>query len=257
MKGVMIYRIRLAYAACARMNIIPQQTTVCQTTVSLGRARYSPLEGGRGVLFPSWEGLGVGKSLEEPVLSEVEGGRGGSPENLLAITFTNKAAEEMTTRLTNLVGPTVASRIVIKTLHAFCVMILRADGEQIGLPTPDPSQEGIGSNFTICSEHDRKTLLKQCCSNLSEKEISHYLNLISSAKNQLLTPEDLAERWAPPSRWRPSETVTERWAPPSRWSPSDLSDFITVYRRYEAALRENQALDFDNLIGLTVKLFET
>jgi DNA helicase-2/ATP-dependent DNA helicase PcrA len=170
-----------------------------------------------------------------------------SPENLLAITFTNKAAEEMAARLTNLVGTDVATRIVIKTLHAFCAMILRTDGELIGL---SPS-------FSICSDHDRKTLLKQCCLDLREKDITYYRDQISSAKNQLLTPEDLMERWAPPSRWGPSETVTERWTPPQRWSPSELSDFITIYHNYEAALRENQVVDFDDLIGLTVRLFET
>jgi len=209
------------------------QTLTHRMAYLIAEKPKSPLEGRSG-----------GCSLS---YSPLEGGRGVSPENLLAITFTNKAAEEMATRLTNLIGKTITNQIVIKTFHAFCAMILRTEGERIGL----------SPNFTICSEHDRKTLLKQCYPDLREKEITHYLDQISSAKNQLLTPEDLTERWAPPSRWRPSETVTERWTPPQRWSPSELSDFITIYRRYEAALRENQAVDFDDLIGLAVKLFET
>ena len=156
--------------------------------------------------------------------------KGTPPENLLAITFTNKAAEEMAQRLVSLVGEEIANRIVIKTFHAFCAMILREAGEQIDLH----------QNFSICSEQDRKTLLKQICPDLKEREINQYLETISSAKNQLSTPENLRERWTPPLRW----------------SPSEVSDFIAVYRKYESVLQEHQLVDFDDLILRTVKLFE-
>ena len=101
---------------------------------------------------------------------------------LLAITFTNKAAEEMAQRLTRLLGETVTRQIVIKTFHAFCAMILRQDGEQIGL----------NPNFVICAEHDRETLLKRLFPAMKDKEIVEYLEQISAAKNRLSAPDDEA-----------------------------------------------------------------
>lgn len=134
---------------------------------------------------------------------------------LLAITFTNKAAEEMAQRLTRLLGETVTRQIVIKTFHAFCAMILRHDGERIGL----------NSNFVICAEHDRETLLRRLFPAMKDKEISAYLEQISTAKNRLAVPDDEA---------------TAR-----------------IFEAYQAALREYQAVDFDDLIAKTVELFET
>lgn len=137
---------------------------------------------------------------------------------ILAITFTNKAAEEMASRLTALLGEAVAGQIVIKTFHAFGAMLLREAGESLGL----------SPHFAIAGEQDRQALLRQPFPDLGEKEINHYLEQISAAKNQLLGPES-----------------------------DELADLQEIYRAYEAALRQNQLLDFDDLIAVTVHLFET
>jgi DNA helicase II / ATP-dependent DNA helicase PcrA len=150
--------------------------------------------------------------------------RGVAPENTLAITFTNKAAQEMTQRLGQLLGRELAGRLVIKTFHAFGAMLLRAEALQLGLsPT-----------FSICSEQERQTLLKGVYPKLGEKEINSYLEQISTAKNSLLSPESPALQAQPP----------------------ETPEFIDVYRGYEAALQKNQLLDFDDLILRLVELFE-
>ncbi len=147
------------------------------------------------------------------------------PEQILAITFTNKAAEEMAQRLTVLLGPTVAGRITIKTFHAFGALLLGQMAAQIGLsPT-----------FVIGSEDDRQSLLKQCYPDRSEKALQQALEQISTAKNQLLTPATL---------------------PTDRGDPAAIP-LATIYRTYEAALRQNQMLDFDDLLLQTVQMLET
>jgi DNA helicase-2/ATP-dependent DNA helicase PcrA len=146
-----------------------------------------------------------------------------APENILAITFTNKAAEEMSHRLTTLLGPDTSQRLTIKTFHAFGVMILREAGSQIGL----------SPQFAICSEQDRQTLLKRLYPDADNKAINHHLEQISTAKNQLLPPE--------------SPEIKAQYD----------SEFVKIYRSYEAALQKSQLLDFDDLITQVVCLFET
>ena len=147
------------------------------------------------------------------------------PEQILAITFTNKAAEEMAQRLTVLLGPMVAERITIKTFHSFGALLLRQMGAQIGLsPT-----------FVIGSEDDRYELFKQCYPDWSEKTRQQALDQISTAKNQLLTPATL----------------------PTADGNLVALPLAAIYRTYEAALRQNQMLDFDDLLLQTVQLLET
>ncbi|MFN8458046.1 MAG: UvrD-helicase domain-containing protein [Anaerolineae bacterium] len=141
------------------------------------------------------------------------------PSQILAITFTNKAAEEMATRLAVLLGPVVAGQLVIKTFHAFGVMLLRESGAYLGL----------SPNFTICNDSDRVALLKQLYLDLSEAEINQALEQISAAKNQLISPLD----------------------------PEGFEKPVgSIYQAYESALRQNQLLDFDDLAAQPVRLFE-
>ncbi len=146
-----------------------------------------------------------------------------APENVLAITFTNKAAEGMTQRLTALVGAAVAARLTIKTFHAFGAWLLRQAGERIG----------VSATFTISSDEDRQTLLKQLYPDLDKHAIDQALAQISTAKNQLLSPAAL-------------QTA----------EPNDPT-LIEIYDTYEVALSQNQLVDFDDLILKTVQLLET
>lgn len=143
--------------------------------------------------------------------------KGVAPENILAITFTNKAAEEMAGRLERLLGAEIARRLVIKTFHAFGAMLLRKAAEPAGL----------SPNFVVCSDAGRPALLKQLYPDLSERDLNRYLDDISTAKNQLLAPEDV------------DVSLTE------------------LYQAYQQALRQHDLLDFDDLIYKSVQLLET
>ena len=151
--------------------------------------------------------------------------QGVSPDSILAITFTNKATTEMAERLIALVGPETGQRITIKTFHAFGAMMLREEAEQAGL---DPA-------FSIASEQDRRALLKQIEPGLTERDINRYLEAISAAKNDLLTPDSIQ--------------LGEQY----REDPA----FLDLYQQYEVAIRSRQMLDFDDLILQTVRLLET
>lgn len=158
--------------------------------------------------------------------------KGVAPENILAVTFTNKAAEEMAGRLANLLSPAVAKRVTVKTFHAFGALILRAEGEALGIP----------GRFTILGEEDRHSLLKEKYPGLAEDDIGQFLEYISAVKNKLIAPESpLVESLYPPRE--------ARSAPEPR--------FAEVYREYESALRAHHAVDYDGLIMQPIRLFES
>ncbi len=151
-----------------------------------------------------------------------------SPWNVLAVTFTNKAAREMKERLEALVGPN-ARDLAVGTFHSICSRILRREGERAGL--------GISDNFAIYDDGDQLTLVRQALKemNLDEKQFkpSTIHAIVSRAKNDLLSPSQFAERVN-----KYFEEVAAR-----------------VYKRYEELLRENNAADFDDLILLTYQLW--
>lgn len=155
--------------------------------------------------------------------------KGVNPWNILAITFTNKAAGEMRERVDNLVGFGSES-IWVSTFHSMCVRILRRHIEALGYAT----------NFTIYDTDDQKTLMKDVCK-LLEVDTKIYrerslLSAISRAKNELMTPEEL---------------MLEAGGDFGRKKVAE------VYGEYERQLRANNALDFDDLLLKTVQLFQT
>ena len=154
--------------------------------------------------------------------------RGVSPRNILAVTFTNKAAEEMAGRVEALTASMRIRAPLIATFHSACVRILRTHIRHLGYKP----------HFTIYDEDDRRSLVKECMreEKLDERTLtaSTLAHRISHAKNQMHTPDDV-ERAARGPR---EESVA------------------AVYRMYEERLRAAGALDFDDLLLVTVKLFE-
>lgn len=154
---------------------------------------------------------------------------GVNPWNILAITFTNKAAGEMRERVDRLVGFGSES-IWVSTFHSMCVRILR---RHIGLL-------GYDTNFTIYDTEDQKTLMKEVC-RLLQVDTKIYkermlMNAISHAKDKLVTPEEFRL---------------------NAGGDYGFQKTAEVYKEYEKQLRANNALDFDDLLVKTVQLFQT
>ncbi len=149
-----------------------------------------------------------------------------SPFNILAVTFTNKAAGEMKERVQSLLGRLEGS-VWVSTFHSFCVRVLRKEGGKIG----------YGSNFVIYDTADQRQLIKQVLQELNfdlkKTNPAAVLAEISRVKNELVTPEAYTSR---------------------------VGDFFMeitarAYTLYQQKLKENNALDFDDLIMKTVELF--
>jgi len=149
------------------------------------------------------------------------------PASILAITFTNKAAREMKQRLENILGESVNS-LWVSTFHAACVRILRMDIEKLG----------YGRNFVIFDTADQQTLIKDCIQELKLNEknfpVREVLYKIERAKDELKEPEVFAEEAGSDFR---------------------LSKIARIYELYQKKLMNNNALDFDDIIMLTIKLF--
>lgn len=157
------------------------------------------------------------------------GERGVDAWNILAITFTNKAAEEMRQRVDNLVG-FGAESVWVSTFHSACVRILRRFIDRLGYE----------NHFTIYDTDDQKTLIKEVCRKVDVdtkvfKERS-LLSAISSAKNEMILPDEFELN-----------------------AGGDFAKMkiAKVYREYEAQMRANNALDFDDLLVKTVQLLQT
>lgn len=151
-----------------------------------------------------------------------------NPYNILAITFTNKAAKEMKGRVIDMLGDN-AKRIQISTFHSFGVTILRENYDKLGYK----------ENFTILDSDDSLTVIKKIIKelNLDPKEYNPKAirNRISGAKNQILSPKEY-----------------------EKYANTDFEEKVTlIYEKYEKKLKANNSVDFDDLLILPINLFRT
>ena len=174
-------------------------------------------------------GAGSGKTkVLTHKIAYLIGEKGVKPWNILAITFTNKAANEMKERIANIVGDD-AKDIWMGTFHSICVRILRKFIDRIG----------FDSSFIIFDTSDQKTLVKGCLKDLAidDKLFNDraVLSEISNAKNEMLDPDQYAVRANGDFR---------------------KEKIATVYELYQKRLKENNAVDFDDIINYAIKILE-
>jgi DNA helicase-2/ATP-dependent DNA helicase PcrA len=181
------------------------------------------------LLILAGAGSGKTKTLTHRI-AHILASRQATPYNILAVTFTNKAAGEMRGRVANLMGQNAGNRSFMPylgTFHSIAVRLLRQDGEHVGIPR----------NFVIWDESDRQAAVKRVsrATGIDEKTFPPRLlaSLISSAKNEMVSPAEFAQV--------SGDTPAGRAA-------------AKVYPLYEKALKEAHALDFDDLIGRTVDM---
>ncbi len=182
------------------------------------------------LLIQAGAGSGKTKTLTHRIAYLIATNRA-TAYNILAVTFTNKAAKEMRARVAGLLGEQADNRSFMPymgTFHSICVRILRQDGEHIGIPR----------SFVIFDESDRQAAIKQASKQLyiDEKSFPARMlsSLISSAKNELMSPAEYANSANSPAQQAAAQ----------------------VYPAYQKTLKEAGALDFDDLISRTVKLLK-
>lgn len=189
--------------------------------------REAVLHGGGPLLLFAGAGSGKTRVLTHRVAYLISRRRV-LPRHILAVTFTNKAAQEMKERINRLVGENIAKHLWVGTFHALCARLLREFGEKIGLDR----------DFVVYDDADQMTLIKECLRQLDidEKKFAPraILARISHAKEQLVRPPDWHKHF------------------------SGFFDDIVgkVYPVYHKKLRDNNALDFDDLLTEAVELLE-
>jgi DNA helicase-2/ATP-dependent DNA helicase PcrA len=179
------------------------------------------------LLILAGAGSGKTKTLTHRI-AHLIAARKATPYNILAVTFTNKAAREMRERVASLLGENADNRSFMPymgTFHGICVRLLRQDGESVGVPR----------NFVIFDESDRQSAIKQASKQLMLDEKSFpartLSSIISNAKNELISPDS-------------SGGPVQRAA-------------AQVYPLYQNILKQAGALDFDDLIARTVNMLQT
>ncbi len=191
----------------------------------LNPAQHDAVMHGDGpLLVVAGAGSGKTRVLTQRIARLID--TGVSPFEILAITFTNKAADEMKHRVGALVGP-VAQKMWVSTFHSACVRILRREADKLGYP----------SAFTIYDQADANRLTGYVIRDLGldpKKFPARSIhNAVSAAKNEGLSVAEYAER---------VNTIFEK-------------KIVDIYQEYQARLRKAGAMDFDDLLGLTVELF--
>ncbi len=196
--------------------------TILQQLNPMQRKAVEHLSG--PLLVMAGAGSGKTKVLTCRIANLLE--HGVAPYRILAITFTNKAAAEMRERVDRLVG-SAAKDIWLSTFHSFCARLLRFEID---------AMDGYNKNFVIYDASDSKTLIKQCLKTMDLDEKQYPPNqiqaAISDAKNQMILPDDFAQMADSFHRKKIAE----------------------VYQNYQQGLRKNNALDFDDLLLLAVRL---
>ncbi len=210
------YNERVQNSLLAGLN--PEQQRAVETT-------EGPL------LILAGAGSGKTKTLTHRI-AHIIAAKKATPYNILAVTFTNKAAHEMRERVAILLGENPNNRSFMPfmgTFHGICVRILRQDGEYADVPR----------NFVIFDEGDRQSAVKQASKQLMLDEKTFparaISGLISSAKNELISPADYASLGSGPLHRSAAQ----------------------VYPLYQKILKDNSALDFDDLIGRVVHMLQT
>ena len=185
------------------------------------------------VLIFAGAGSGKTRALTYRIAHMIEN-CGVNPQEILAVTFTNKAANEMRERIHNLIGEKAAKGMWAGTFHSICARILRVDGQHVG----------VSAEYTIFDDSDQTGIVKDIRARLdvtlaesdkcTDKKNNEVLWAISDAKNQLMTVEDYRR------------TASGAW-----------ERLVTrVYSQYQRELERNNAVDFDDLIMKTVELLD-
>ena len=155
--------------------------------------------------------------------------KGVSPWNIIAITFTNKAAKEMKERIFKILGEDIAKDMWVGTFHSMCVRILRREIDKLG----------YDRNFLIFDTADSKSVVKDCIKELGIDEKvfpeKYFLNQISKAKNDLVDADHFEIRYG---------------------NDYKMEKVSAVYKLYQAKLKQNNAVDFDDIINNTIQVFK-
>jgi len=182
------------------------------------------------LLILAGAGSGKTKTLTHRI-AHIIGSKLASPYNILAVTFTNKAAGEMRERIASLLGFDANNRSFMPymgTFHSICVRLLRQDGDYAGIP----------KNFVIFDEQDRTATVKKISKRLMIDEKAHparaIAGIISTAKNEMITPDEYRSIANSPTQ----------------------KEAARVFPLYEKALKDAVALDFDDLISRTVSVLK-